>query len=98
MTYEQTIEKMVLASANVIRKREGLRPISSLDVLDQNMRAKLLEEMEAAYRVAESAGITAGGFSLKQGSSPGKIMLTSPSGQVSEVDGKVLEDVLASLF
>ena len=44
------------------------------------------------------AVLAIGGFTLRQASQPGKIQMTSPSGEATEVDEKVLEDLLASFF
>ena len=43
-------------------------------------------------------GVAIGAFRLKQGKYPGKVWMTGPSGQVAEVDEKVLEDLLKSFF
>jgi len=39
-----------------------------------------------------------GKFTLKQLGKPGRIWMTGPSGEGGEVDEKVLEDLLASVF
>jgi hypothetical protein len=46
----------------------------------------------------DTKGITIGAFSLKPGTMPGKVWMTSPSGAGAELDEKVLEDVLKSFF
>jgi hypothetical protein len=43
-------------------------------------------------------GIAIGAFTLKQGTNPGKVLMTGPSGQSTELDEKVLEDLLKSFF
>jgi hypothetical protein len=46
-----------------------------------------------------SAGqIRIGSYTLGMSVTPGRIWMKDPSGQVSEVDEKVLEDVLKSFF
>jgi len=54
--------------------------------------------MRNAYQLKDSGGIAIGGFTLKRGSRPGKLWLTNPSGHGTELDDKVLEDVLRSFF
>ena len=46
----------------------------------------------------DEGGLTIGKFSLKQGSAAGKILMRSQSRDETEVDAKVLEDVLKSFF
>ena len=42
--------------------------------------------------------INIGRFTLAQSGTPGKMWMTGPSGEGGEVDEKVLEDLLASVF
>jgi len=49
-----------------------------------------------AYRAAGQIRI--GSYILATSAAPGRIWMKGPSGQVSEVDEKVLEDVLRSFF
>ena len=42
--------------------------------------------------------IAIGAFTLEQGKDPGKVWMTEPSGRGTEVDEKVLEDLLKSFF
>jgi hypothetical protein len=37
-------------------------------------------------------------FTLRQGQDPGKVWILGPSGKGSEIDGKLLEDLLRSVF
>jgi len=46
----------------------------------------------------DEGGLTIGKFTLKQGSAAGKILMRSQSRDETEVDAKVLEDVLKSFF
>jgi hypothetical protein len=43
-------------------------------------------------------GISIGAFTLKPGSIPGKLRMISPSGEQSDIDAKVVEDLLRSFF
>ena len=43
-------------------------------------------------------GIAIGAFTLKQGKNPGMVWMMGPSGQTSELDEKVLEDLFKSFF
>lgn len=46
----------------------------------------------------ETRGIRIGRFTLTPSSESGKIWMTGPSGDRTQVDEKVLEDLLASVF
>jgi hypothetical protein len=59
---------------------------------------QLKDYLQVSGDETESAGISIGRFTLTQGSKPGKIWMTGPSGEGAEVDAKVLEDVLKSFF
>ena len=46
----------------------------------------------------EECEITIGAFTLRQGQNPGKVWVGGPSGKGSEIDAKVLEDLLRTIF
>lgn len=66
--------------------------------MDQEQRIRAKDEIKGRDNGPSSREITIGAFTLKEGTVPGKIWMTSPSGQSAEVDEKVLEDVLKSFF
>jgi hypothetical protein len=47
---------------------------------------------------AGKSGITIGAFLLREAKNREKVWLTGPSGQNTEIDAKVLEDILKSFF
>jgi hypothetical protein len=53
--------------------------------------------LDSSEEGAESQ-ITIGAFTLKQGQDRGKVWIGRPSGKGSEIDAKVLEDMLKSFF
>ena len=46
----------------------------------------------------DAEGITIGTFTLKASTTQGKVWMTGPSGQKTEIDESVLEDLLKSVF
>jgi hypothetical protein len=54
--------------------------------------------MRNAFQLQDSDGIAIGGFTLKRGPHPGKLWLTDPAGHSTELDERVLEDLLRSFF
>jgi hypothetical protein len=54
--------------------------------------------MRNAFQLQDSDGIAIGGFTLKRGPHPGRLWLTDPAGHSTELDERVLEDLLRSFF
>jgi hypothetical protein len=59
---------------------------------------QLQDYLKDSAEESETAMITVGRFTLKQTSQPGKVWMTGPSGGGAEIDERVLEDLLASVF
>jgi len=59
---------------------------------------QLKDDLRGSRDDSDNGKITIGRFTLKQSGKSGKIWMTDPSGEAGEVDEKVLEDLLASVF
>ena len=67
--------------------------------MESRMASQPEKYLNASHDENDSPAVLAiGRFTLEKGAQSGKIRMTSPSGETTEVDDKVLEDLLASFF
>ena len=59
---------------------------------------QLKDDLKEPGEEQDNEGIEIGAFTLKKGAKAGKLWLIGPSGQGAEIDDKVLEDLLKSVF
>ena len=59
---------------------------------------QLKDNLKESNSVDDNEGIAIGALMLKKGTTPGKLWLIGPAGQGEELDEKVVEDLLKSVF